>query len=129
MSEYTTVRRFMSLAEASSAQGLLEAAGLSARTLDEYVAGLAWLYIPALNGVRVQVPAEQLQEAEQLLREGVEPGTHRSAEDEAYFRKAFRRRRNFGLVALFFAAPWLALVGLALSRVKRRDGSDEATLS
>jgi hypothetical protein len=123
MSDFATVVRFMNLAEATAAHSMLEGAGLDPRTRDEYTAGLNWHSIPALGGVRVEVPTSQLGEAQELLATYAEGADLLSAEEESYLRSSARKRRLFGLLVVLVSAPWIALAGLVLSRVvKVRDG-------
>ena len=124
MDDYVAVGNFPSLAEAQGVEAMLSAAGLSPRTRDEYATGLLWLYIPAMAGVRVEVPAEQEQEARDLLGMEVEAGPP-SAEDKEYARRAGRRRRIFGIAALFLVTPWFALLGIFLSQRGRAEDKSE----
>jgi hypothetical protein len=121
MDDYVTIGNFSGLTEAQEVEGMLAASGLSPRTRDEYASGLLWLYIPAMAGVRVEVPAEQEREARDLL-ESMEVVSVPSAEDREYARKMGRRRRIYGLIALFFVTPWFALLGLFLGRRGLRRG-------
>lgn len=124
MSDSVIVGRYLSLAEASTPHGLLEAGGLSPQIRDEYTAGLVWYYIPAMGGVRLEVPAEQEDQAREILAAEAEPSAQSSEEDRDHLHRAGRRRRILGLVALFFTAPWLALLGLPVfvsGLLQRRD--------
>lgn len=109
MAEYMTVERFWNLSEAQVAQSRLEAGGLSPRTRDQYLAGLNWFYIPVMNGVRLEVPADQLSDAREILAEEREP-VELSADERAYFEAARRRRRIHGLVFVLLMQPLLAAV-------------------
>ncbi|HKI05225.1 MAG TPA: hypothetical protein VKK31_24810 [Thermoanaerobaculia bacterium] len=126
MAEYATVGRYMSLTETHAVHAILESAGLSPRTLDENIAGLNWLYIPAMAGVRLEVPIEQLEEARELLAARIEPGEQDSAEDQTYFRKAKRNRRILGYVALFLFYPLLAVISALLVWASRSRHDDRS---
>jgi hypothetical protein len=112
---YVPLDRYLNLAEADLIWGMLQASGLEPRVRDEYAAGLSWHYIPALGGVRLEVPARQWRDAQDLVStqlKTIDP----SAEDRIYFQSARRRRRALGVVALFLiAGPLLGLAGLALA--------------
>jgi hypothetical protein len=110
MTDYVAVGRFASLSQADSARAVLDAAGLKPQVRDSYLAGLNWLYVTALGGVRVEVPAERLDEARQLLAEEFAWEEPLSAEDKTYLQGRKRHRRNLGLVGLFLIAPWVAVV-------------------
>ena len=53
--------------EANMVKSQLEAAGIPAFVADEYTIGANWLYSNALGGVKVQVPAFLVHEAQLLL--------------------------------------------------------------
>jgi hypothetical protein len=108
MSEYVLVHRFWNLSEAQAAQSRLEAGGLSPRTRDQYFAGLNWFYIPVMNGVRLEVPADQLSDAREILAEEREPVEY-SAEERAYLEAEQRRRRVHGLIFVLLMQPLLAV--------------------
>jgi hypothetical protein len=124
---YVPLDRFLSLAEADLMWGMLQAAGLEPRVRDEYAAGLSWHYIPALGGVRLEVPAEQWSDAQDLMADHLGPVDH-PAEERIYYQSARRRRRALGVIALFLTAgPLLGLAGLALTlQGDRRDEGESA---
>lgn len=112
---YVPLDRYLSLADADLMWGMLQAAGLESRVRDEYAAGLSWHYIPAMGGVRLEVPAGQREVAQDLVNAHLGPVDH-PAEELAYYQSARRRRRALGVVALFLTTgPLLGLVGLALA--------------
>jgi hypothetical protein len=119
---YVPLDLYLSLPQADLMWGMLQAAGLEPRIRDEYAAGLIWDHIPALGGVRLEVPAEQWSDAHELVTAHLEP-VDASAEDRIYFRSARRRRRALGVVALFLTVgPVLGLAGLAFAlQGNRRD--------
>src|SRR5262245_16711811 len=81
--DYVPLDLYLSLAEADLMRSMLEAAGLEAQVRDEYVAGLSWYYIPAMGGVRLEVPADQWEEAQELLAAEPEP-IEQTEEEETY---------------------------------------------
>ena len=114
-SPYAPLDRYLSLAEADLMAGMLQASGLEPQVRDEYAAGLNWHNIPAMGGVRLEVPAEQQEDAQELLAAELEPVEH-TEEEQAYFQSARRRRRIFGAIALFLTTgPLLGLVGVVLA--------------
>lgn len=124
-SPYAPLDRYLSLAEADLRAGMLQASGLEPQVRDEYAAGLNWLYIPAMGGVRLEVPAEQQGEAQELLAAELEP-VEPTEEEQAYFESARRRRRIFGAIALFLTAgPLIGLAGLALVLNSGGNGKNE----
>lgn len=64
---WVTVRAFTSVTEAQFAGSALEAAGLDVRLGDLHLIAMQWMYSNAVGGVKVQVPAEQVDEARQIL--------------------------------------------------------------
>lgn len=123
---YVPLDRYLSLSEAELMWGMLQAAGLEPRVRDEYAAGLVWHYIPALGGVRLEVPAEQWDDAQDLMAAQLGPIDH-SEEEETYYESARRRRRALGVVALFLTTgPLLGFVGLALALGGDRRGEEES---
>lgn len=64
---WVTVRAFTSVTEAQFAGSALEAAGLDVRLGDQHLIAMQWMYSNAVGGVKVQVPADQVDEARQIL--------------------------------------------------------------
>jgi hypothetical protein len=125
-SPYAPLDRYLSLAEADLMSGMLRASGLEPRVRDEYAAGLIWHYIPALGGVRLEVPAEQLEDAQELMASDLEPIEH-TEEERAYLQGARRRRRILGVIALFLTTgPLIGLAGLALALNGGSGSKDES---
>jgi hypothetical protein len=115
---FVVLGRYLNLADADLTRSMLVAAGLEARVRDEYFAGLNWYNIPALGGVRLEVPAEQWEEAKDLLSAEPEP-VDRTAEEQAELDVARGQRRTLGTVALALQfLPLLApvVMGLLLAR-------------
>ncbi len=79
MSELVTVGVFSTPEEAHLCKNRLQAEGIDAQLIDAETVGMAWYYGNALGGVKVQVRAEQVEEAQRVL-ECEEPVT---AEDTA----------------------------------------------
>lgn len=110
MDEFVTVGSFTSLIEANAIQGRLEVAGLNARTRAEHTASL----IPSLANVRVEVPREQVERAEEILAEAP-PFDPFTEEDRTYFRESRRKRWALGLLFLFLSYPLLAFIGALMA--------------
>lgn len=120
MSDYVTIGHFLSLTEAEAVHAMLEGAGLHPETRDEQMAQLDWLYVPALGGVRVEVPAEEVAEAQELLGAPFDAGPDPSEEDRAYIKKKVRLRRGMGVVAIFLTlGPMLGVLALILAFWRR----------
>ncbi|HYU31278.1 MAG TPA: DUF2007 domain-containing protein [Thermoanaerobaculia bacterium] len=98
-SQYVPLDRYLSLAEADLARSMLQAAGLEAQVRDEYLAGLNWYYIPAIGGVRLEVPADQWEDAQDLLSAEPDP-INQTEEEQAHLEVAKRQRRTLGKVAI-----------------------------
>lgn len=62
-----TVAHFDFPYQAQIARSQLEAEGIDAWVADEFTIGMQWLYSNALGGVRLQVDAQQLQRAQDIL--------------------------------------------------------------
>lgn len=127
MREYAVADRFLSLSEANVAQGVLDAAGLQPRIRDAQVGGLDWDYLPAMGGIRVEVPVEHLEEARELLASRTDLYAAPSEEDRPYFAAAARKRRIHGFIALLLVAPVMvpiALFGLIANRRKAGESQD-----
>lgn len=106
--------RYLSLADANLTRSMLRAAGLEAQVRDEYFAGLNWLHILAIGGVRLEVPTEQWDDAQALLATDSEP-IGKTAEEQAYFEVARKERRALGKVAIaFMLFPLLGLIAMGL---------------
>src|SRR6478672_5859994 len=58
-----TVGRYFWLHEALVASGLLEGAGIPSCLYDANVVRLDWLYVNAIQGIRIQVPIARAEEA------------------------------------------------------------------
>jgi hypothetical protein len=67
MSELVTVAVFSTPEEAYICKNRLEAEGINAQLMDAETVGMAWFYGTALGGVKVQVRAEQMEEAQRVL--------------------------------------------------------------
>ena len=67
MSKPVVVGRYSFPHEAQIARASLESAGLNAVVADEHTINANWLYSQALGGVKVLVPAAQVEEAKELL--------------------------------------------------------------
>jgi hypothetical protein len=81
MMTFEEVARYTELTEAQTARSALESAGLSVSLRDEQTGSLNWLYLPALGGLRLEVRADQVAAAREILtldladREGSAPVT------------------------------------------------------
>ncbi|HJX29862.1 MAG TPA: hypothetical protein VJ885_18320 [Thermoanaerobaculia bacterium] len=125
MRDYAVVDSFLNLGQANVAQGVLDAAGFDSRIRDAQVGGLDWDYLPAMGGIRVEVPVERLEEARELLATRTDLYAAPSEEDRPYFESAARKRRARGFIALLFVAPVMipiALFGLIASWRKAKAG-------
>jgi hypothetical protein len=76
MEAVQTVANFPDLTAAKLAQSLLEAGGIASTIPDEGLAGIDWRMTTALHGIRLQVAADDVDEAAVLLAEAaeVDPG-------------------------------------------------------
>ena len=70
--DFVTIRSFFSPGEAYVVAGQLQAAGLDAFVRDENAASAVTGYSSSIGGIRVQVPADQVAEAELLLQSNPE---------------------------------------------------------
>lgn len=102
--------RFVDLSSAWVALGMLEANGIPAALTDHHTAGINWLCVPAIGGMRLQTAPEHAAEAERLLGQVRSTVLHDS-NCAGYFAEARRRKRTRGLLGLLMVSPWLAAVG------------------
>jgi hypothetical protein len=115
--DLVTIDRFLFVAEAEIARATLEAAGIDAVLVDENIVRMAWGDAQAHGGVRLQVRAEDVEEAEEVLGTLQEPGQEgvpvlhsdencaRCGSDEIF--PAESRSRSFARIVLL---TWLAFV-------------------
>jgi hypothetical protein len=64
-----TVATFREAYQAHLAKGKLEAEGIPSIVVDEYLAGVNWMYSQAIGGVKVQVAEADYERAEEILKE------------------------------------------------------------
>lgn len=69
--ELVTVRRYRDLSEGIVARSLLESVGMRAELRDENLIRLDWQISNFIGGLRLQVPAEDAANAEELLSQAV----------------------------------------------------------
>jgi hypothetical protein len=119
--ERVTVASFVDLSSAWIALGMLEAHGIPAQLSDQHTAGINWACVPAIGGVRLHTGPQHARDAARLLREVPATVLHDSG-CARYFRRARRRKRAVGLVALLLLSPWLAAVGVFGLLFRRRAG-------
>lgn len=81
MSGFVTVLTVYDTTLALVARTMLQSAGLTCRLADEHLAGIDWLYIRAIGGIRIQVPAEEAEEAARIMGEEFRPETLNPAQD------------------------------------------------
>ena len=67
MAELVTVRAFSTVIDAHVACAVLQAAGVDASLRDEHVVSMQWLFSNAVGGVKLQVPADQVEMARDVL--------------------------------------------------------------
>jgi hypothetical protein len=64
-----TVRIYSTLPEAQVIRSFLEGSGIKAFLPDEFTIQNNWMWTNAIGGVRVQVAEENVERAEEILRE------------------------------------------------------------
>ena len=69
--ELVTIRKFRDLPEALLAKGSLESAGIECSLIDDNMVRLDWLISNLLGGIKLQVKAEDLDVAEEMLRQPI----------------------------------------------------------
>ncbi len=120
MGDLVTVRVFTNVPEAHVACTALLAAGLEASLRDEHLVSMQWLYSNAVGGVKLQVPAEQAEEARALLDTAaiVEAPTPATDDEEACQECHSRQSESvlWGRQPAFWS--WLVL-GVPLFPVRR----------
>jgi len=73
--ELVTIDRFLFVADAELARAALEAAGIDAVLVDENAVRLSWGDALAHGGVRLQVRAEDAEDAAEVLRDAPHPAS------------------------------------------------------
>ena len=73
---WTTVDHFYHPTDAHIAAGKLKSEGIPVFLLGIHHASANWLISTALGGIRLQVPANHVDDAHQLLKEIAEPNEH-----------------------------------------------------
>ncbi|HQO77612.1 MAG TPA: hypothetical protein PLG17_03780 [Thermodesulfobacteriota bacterium] len=127
MEDFVTIAHFNNLAEAYTMRALLEASDVPVLVLDDQTAGVNWLVIPAMGGVRLQTKPEHVERALEVLHvyskgdldseEEANPGLD---VDDGYVKKSQGKRFLAGLVALFLVNP-LVLAASFLAAVWSRE--------
>lgn len=129
--ELETVARFHDLTQAQAARAALEGEGVTAQLLDEVTGSLDWGLMPAMGGLRLQVPKDQAPRARKIL-DDIIPADDRSAlipdelkdsgdadpaEEARYRAAATERKRLVGRVALLilFLPMFIGLIALVVS--------------
>lgn len=67
--DWIVVRTYSHAMEAQMAMGALQAAGIEARIADEHLVTQDWLLSNVVGGVRLQVPADQADDAREVIGE------------------------------------------------------------
>lgn len=89
--DLVTVDRFLFLADAEIARATLEAAGIDAVLVDENIVRMSWGDAQAHGGVRLQVRAEDADEARAILEETVLEGATAESFDDGEPSETCRR--------------------------------------
>lgn len=125
--ELETIAAFHDLTQAQAARAALEGEGVSAQLLDEATGSIDWGLMPAMGGLRLQVPKEQAPRARKILDDlipaddGFSPVPDEledsddmdPAEEARYRAAATERKRLVGRVALLILF-FPTLIGLIL---------------
>jgi len=69
--DLVTVRSFRDLPEAFVARAILEEAEIPCFLRDEHMIGMDWLYSNAMGGARLQVPRENIAQADEILSQPI----------------------------------------------------------
>ena len=124
--ELETVAAFHDLTQAQAARAALQGEGVSSQLLDETTGSIDWGLMPAMGGLRLQVPKNQAPRARKILDDltaddgsslgpdGLEDSDDIDSAEEARYRAAAtERKRLVGRVSLLLLfLP--ALIGLIL---------------
>lgn len=129
--EFETVGAFFDLTQAQAARAALEGEGVSVQLLDEATGSLDWGLMPAMGGLRLQVPKSQVSRACKILDDfipaydGSSPvpdelrgsGDMDPAEEARHRAAATERKRLVGRVALLilFLPALIGLIALVVS--------------
>lgn len=112
--EFETVATFHDLTQAQAARAALDGEGLSVQLLDETTGSIDWGLMPAMGGLRLQVPRDQAPRARKILDdlipaddgsalvpdESGDTGDIDPAEEARYRAASTKRKRLAGRVAL-----------------------------
>jgi Putative prokaryotic signal transducing protein len=123
--ELETVATFHDLTQAQAARAALEGEGVSSQLLDEMTGSIDWGLMPAMGGLRLQVPKAQALRARTILNDIVslvpdeleDPDGGDSVEEGRYRAAATERKRQVGRVALLllFLPALIGLIVLVVS--------------
>ncbi|MBV0932635.1 putative signal transducing protein [Marinobacterium weihaiense] len=116
-----TIARYTYPYEAQIARALLDSEGIRAFVADEQTINMQWLYSDALGGVRLQVAAEDVERACQLLAEDREaPLLEQEGEDRPACPVCGSRNTAHHLIGRRWAFLMFLAIDFPLFRV--RDG-------
>ena len=73
--DLVAIRTFWNLLDAELAKGMLNAAGIDAFLFDENMVRLDWFNANALGGIKLRVDAQNVEDANRILDEGVSGNT------------------------------------------------------
>ncbi len=111
------VARFRSPTEAHLAAGMLRDAGLDVSVNDEHITALDWSTVPAVGGVRLEVPEPQLVQARVELQElALDEAAQRPEElaafggDGAAVGGRQRQGRGYRLAGMLIGQPVLLVI-------------------
>jgi hypothetical protein len=127
--ELETVAAFHDLTQAQAARAVLEGEDVSSQLLDETTGSLDWGLMPAMGGLRLQVPKNQVPRARKILDDLIPAHNGSSlvpdeldddtdpAEEARHRAAATERKRLAGRVALviLFLPALIGLIVLVVS--------------
>lgn len=109
--QLVTVARYRDLPEALLAQGMLEAAGIPCRLMDDNIVRMDWFWSNMVGGIRLQVDGDEADEAIELLASPI-PDELPGPDEASHFHQPACPKRGSLDIAHDTRRQWLSIAML-----------------